>query len=168
MTAAREEGEGGEGDAVTAKGRASDACLVGRAAVAAAAGAAAGAARARFGAAGGDWGGRGVEGATVSARPSQGESVGFFIYPPNRSHCRYRCRRRRPRPALLPLRRHRWPDSCAIHSPSFPLSLLSLPLYDTDGLRQIRSTDGDGGGGGGGRVAAIPELNFDGRTDGRT
>ena len=120
-----------------------------------------GAARARFGAGGSGCGvGRGGSDRLSSvgqAKPCQGESVGFFIYPPNRSHCRYRCRRRRPRPALLPLRRHRWPDSCAIHSPSFPLSLLSLPLYDTDGLRQIRSTDG------GGRVAAIPELNFYGR-----
>ena len=69
-------------------------------------------------------------------------------------------------PAAAPIlppsirRRHRWPDSCAIHLPSLPPSLppsLSLALYDTDGLRQIRSTDG------GGRVAAIPELNFYGR-----
>ena len=48
-----------------------------------------------------------------------------------------------------------------------PLSLL-LPVYDSDGLRQIRSTDGGGGGDRDRvRVAAIPELNFYGGRRGR-
>ena len=67
-----------------------------------------------------------------------------------------------PLPPLpsLPERRHLWPDSCAVppfaRSPSFPPSLCTTPMaFGKSGALTAMA-----------KAAAIPELNFDGWTDG--